>query len=44
MRKVASYIKRHLAQEAHLKDEKSKEELEQSRAVRSLRNWGHDLK
>lgn len=43
MRKVASYCKRHLAQEAKLKDSKSKEELQQTKAYRSLKNWGHDL-
>ncbi|PWN90567.1 hypothetical protein FA10DRAFT_267020 [Acaromyces ingoldii] len=42
MRKVVSYNKRHLAQEEKMKDTKSKEELEQSKSVRSLRNWGHD--
>lgn len=25
-----------------MKETKSKEELEQSKSVRSLRNWGHD--
>lgn len=43
MRKVASYIKRHIAQEGHMKQTKSKEELEESRSVRSLRNWGHNM-
>ena len=43
MRKVASYCKRHLAQESKLKDSKSKEELQQTKAYRSLKNWGHDL-
>jgi len=39
MRKVVSYCKRHLAQEEHLKQEKSAEELEQSKSTRSLKNW-----
>jgi hypothetical protein len=39
MRKVVSYCKRHLAQEEHLKKEKSEEELEQSKSTRSLKNW-----
>ncbi|CAO1625928.1 unnamed protein product [Parajaminaea phylloscopi] len=42
MRKVVSYCKRHLAQESSLKERKSKEELEQSKSTRSLKNWGHD--
>jgi hypothetical protein len=44
MRKVVSYCKRHLAQEEHLKQEKSPEELEQSKSTRSLKNWvGHAM-
>jgi hypothetical protein len=43
MRKVASYCKRHLAQEGKLKDSKSEEELKESKAYRSLKNWGHDM-
>lgn len=39
MRRVVSYCKRHLAQEAHLKEEKSAEELEKSKSTRSLKNW-----
>lgn len=39
MRKVVAYCKRHLAQEEHLKKEKSEEELEQSKSTRSLKNW-----
>ncbi|GAA5897103.1 DUF3140 domain-containing protein [Sporobolomyces salmoneus] len=35
MRKVVAYIKRHSAQESHIKDENSK-------SVRSLRNWGRN--
>ncbi|CAO1616229.1 unnamed protein product [Sympodiomycopsis kandeliae] len=42
MRKVVSYCKRHLAQESKMKETKSKEELEQTKSVRSLKNWGHD--
>lgn len=38
MRKVVSYCKRHLAQEAKMKETKSKEELEQTKSVRSLRS------
>ncbi|EIW63840.1 uncharacterized protein TRAVEDRAFT_112057 [Trametes versicolor FP-101664 SS1] len=38
MRKVASYIKRHLAQEDHLKDIKTREELENAKStIRSVR-------
>ncbi|KIX98886.1 uncharacterized protein Z520_05347 [Fonsecaea multimorphosa CBS 102226] len=39
MRKVAAYNKRHLAQE----EEKAKQDPD-SKAFRSLRNWGHDAK
>ncbi|GFZ45789.1 hypothetical protein JCM24511_03519 [Saitozyma sp. JCM 24511] len=42
MRRVVSYCKRHLAQEAHLKETKSPEELEKTKSTRSLKNWGHD--
>ncbi|KAL4242860.1 hypothetical protein ABKN59_011604 [Abortiporus biennis] len=42
MRKVASYNKRHLAQEDHLKDTKTEEELEKTKSTISLRNWGHN--
>ncbi|KAK4684291.1 hypothetical protein P7C73_g5900, partial [Tremellales sp. Uapishka_1] len=42
MRRVVSYCKRHMAQEDHLKSEKSPEELMQSKSTRSLKNWGHD--
>lgn len=42
MRKVVSYNKRHLAQEGHLKDTKTPEELEHTKSTISLRNWGHD--
>ncbi|KAL9093812.1 MAG: hypothetical protein Q9159_000114 [Coniocarpon cinnabarinum] len=36
MRKTASYLKRHLAQE-----EKAKNDTE-SKSYKSLKNWGHD--
>lgn len=39
MRKVVAYCKRHLAQEEHLKDSKTPEELEQAKSTRSLKNW-----
>lgn len=39
MRRVVSYCKRHLAQEAHLKETKSPEELEKTKSTRSLKNW-----
>lgn len=42
MRKVVAYCKRHLAQEGSMKESKSKEELEQTKSTKSLRNWGHD--
>ncbi|ORY20603.1 hypothetical protein BCR39DRAFT_82834 [Naematelia encephala] len=42
MRKVVSYCKRHLAQEEHMKQEKTPEELEKTKSTRSLKNWGHD--
>ncbi|KAK9900808.1 hypothetical protein P389DRAFT_177513 [Cystobasidium minutum MCA 4210] len=42
MRKVVSYCKRHLAQEDKMKETKSKEELEQTKSTKSLKNWGHD--
>ena len=42
MRKVVSYCKRHMAQEEHLKEDKSPEELGKSKSTRSLKNWGHD--
>ncbi|KAE8231542.1 hypothetical protein CF326_g3444 [Tilletia indica] len=42
MRKVASYCKRHIAQEDKLKQSKSPEELEQTKNTKSLKNWGHD--
>lgn len=38
MRKVVAYCKRHLAQEASLKDRKSEEELVQSKSYRSLKS------
>lgn len=39
MRKVVSYCKRHLAQEEHMKQEKTAEELEKTKSTRSLKNW-----
>lgn len=39
MRRVVSYCKRHLAQESHLKDEKTEEELEGMKSTLSLKNW-----
>ncbi|ORY89140.1 hypothetical protein BCR35DRAFT_300968 [Leucosporidium creatinivorum] len=42
MRKVAAYCARHLAQEGHLKEQLSEEELEEKKSTRSLKNWGHD--
>ncbi|KAI0094996.1 hypothetical protein BDY19DRAFT_915802 [Irpex rosettiformis] len=41
MRKVVGYNKRHLAQESHLKDTKTKEELANTKSTISLKNWGH---
>ncbi|GAA6014271.1 hypothetical protein JCM11491_005022 [Sporobolomyces phaffii] len=35
MRRVVAYIKRHSAQESHIKDENSK-------SVKSLKNWGRE--
>ncbi|PWN99573.1 hypothetical protein FA09DRAFT_328380 [Tilletiopsis washingtonensis] len=43
MRKVASYCKRHLAQESQLKDKKSEAELRETKSFKSLANWGHDM-
>ncbi|KAJ3478880.1 hypothetical protein NLI96_g9454 [Meripilus lineatus] len=42
MRKVVGYNSRHLAQEGHLKDTKTTEELEHTKSTISLKNWGHD--
>ncbi|KAM5539902.1 hypothetical protein V8D89_006405 [Ganoderma adspersum] len=42
MRKVVGYNKRHLAQEDHLKETKTREELENAKSTISLKNWGHD--
>ncbi|KAI0040022.1 hypothetical protein FA95DRAFT_1503439 [Auriscalpium vulgare] len=41
IRKVVAYNSRHLAQEDHLKDTKTTEELEKTKSTISLRNWGH---
>ncbi|CCM02262.1 uncharacterized protein FIBRA_04345 [Fibroporia radiculosa] len=42
MRKVVAYSSRHLAQEDHLKETKTKTELEDAKSTISLKNWGHD--
>ncbi|KAI0370034.1 hypothetical protein BV20DRAFT_314067 [Pilatotrama ljubarskyi] len=42
MRKVVSYAKRHLAQEDHLRETKTRDELENTKSTISLKNWGHD--
>lgn len=42
MRKVASYCKRHLAQESSSLEEKSPEEAKKTKSYISLKNWGHD--
>ncbi|CDW98435.1 hypothetical protein [Sporisorium scitamineum] len=42
MRKVVSYNKRHLAQEQHLKQKKSKEELQKTKSYKSLKNGQPD--
>ncbi|KAI0931178.1 hypothetical protein AcW1_001350 [Taiwanofungus camphoratus] len=42
MRKVVAYNGRHMAQEDHLKDTKTKEELEHTKSTISMKNWGHD--
>lgn len=42
MRKVASYCKRHLAQEAKGLKEKGEEEAKKTKSYISLMNWGHD--
>jgi hypothetical protein len=39
MHRVVAYCKRHLAQEGHLKEEKTDEELEKMKSTRSLKNW-----
>ncbi|KAI0066628.1 hypothetical protein BV25DRAFT_1796330 [Artomyces pyxidatus] len=41
IRKVVGYNSRHLAQEDHLRDTKTVEELEKTKSTISLRNWGH---
>ncbi|KAA1477251.1 hypothetical protein DENSPDRAFT_786340 [Dentipellis sp. KUC8613] len=41
MRKVVAYNTRHLAQEDHLKETKTVDELEKTKSTISLRNWGH---
>ncbi|KEY73783.1 hypothetical protein S7711_03090 [Stachybotrys chartarum IBT 7711] len=42
MRKVVSYCKRHLAQEEKSNNEKSDEEVKETKSYASLKNWGHD--
>lgn len=42
MRKVASYCKRHLAQESASLGEKEPEEAKKTKSYISLKNWGHD--
>ncbi|KAH7886285.1 hypothetical protein F5I97DRAFT_1243954 [Phlebopus sp. FC_14] len=42
MRKVVGYNSRHLAQEDHLKETKTKEDLANRKSTISLKNWGHD--
>lgn len=42
MRKVASYCKRHLAQESKGLKEKDPEEVKKTKSYISLMNWGHD--
>lgn len=43
MRKVASYCKRHLAQEGASNKEKGPEEVKKTKSYASLKNWGHDF-
>lgn len=43
MRKVASYCKRHLAQEASGNNDKDPEEVKKTKSYVSLKNWGHDF-
>ncbi|KAJ4419056.1 hypothetical protein N0V82_005179 [Gnomoniopsis sp. IMI 355080] len=43
MRKVASYCKRHLAQEASGNSDKDPEEVKKTKSYISLKNWGHDF-
>ncbi len=40
--KVVSYCARHLAQEAGMRERKTREEMEKTKSTKSLRNWGHD--
>ncbi|KAG6365710.1 hypothetical protein INS49_007321 [Diaporthe citri] len=42
MRKVASYCKRHLAQESASLEEKDPEDAKKTKSYISLKNWGHD--
>lgn len=43
MRKVASYCKRHLAQESSGNKDKDPEDVKQTKSYISLKNWGHDF-
>lgn len=43
MRKVASYCKRHLAQESAGNKDKDPEEVKKTKSYISLKNWGHDF-
>ncbi|KIJ66506.1 hypothetical protein HYDPIDRAFT_109548 [Hydnomerulius pinastri MD-312] len=42
MRKVVGYNSRHLSQEDHLKETKTREQLANAKSTISLKNWGHD--
>lgn len=43
MRKVASYCKRHLAQESAGNKDKDPEAVKETKSYISLKNWGHDF-
>ncbi|CAN8096928.1 unnamed protein product [Discula destructiva] len=43
MRKVASYCKRHLAQESAGNQSKDAEDVKKTQSYISLKNWGHDF-
>ncbi|KDE09576.1 hypothetical protein MVLG_00471 [Microbotryum lychnidis-dioicae p1A1 Lamole] len=43
MRKVCAYCARHLAQEGKMKESKDENKLTETKAYRSLKNWGHDM-
>ncbi|SGY60971.1 BQ5605_C007g04509 [Microbotryum silenes-dioicae] len=40
---VCAYCARHLAQEGKMKESKDENELTETKAYRSLKNWGHDM-